>query len=135
MQLTTHSRGPVYVVHPECQRLDAEVAFEFKQQMAEALRLTNGQRQDAQMSEPLGDTGVVLDLSAVQLIDTSGLGAIVSVLKAMGKTRHLTLAGVSENVRATFKLTRMDRVFVMADSVEEAVAAASSSKPPRPATR
>jgi anti-sigma B factor antagonist len=70
-----------------------------------------------------GHAEVVCDLGAVGFIDSSGLSALVSGLKA---TREhggfLKLAGVNDQVARIFKLTMLDRVFEMHPSVEAAVA-------------
>ena len=63
---------------------------------------------------------VVLDMSKVTMIDSSGLGAIVSAMKHLGPDRPLELSGLTEHVAAVFKLTRMDSVFTIHDSPEAA---------------
>ena len=86
-------------------RLDAAVAIRFKDQMREATSLP-AQR-------------VILDLSGVEFLDSSGLGAIVAVMKALSP-RKLELSGLTPNVRKVFRLTRMDSVFTIhAAGVEE----------------
>lgn len=67
----------------------------------------------------------MLDLSEVDFIDSSGLGAIVSSLKAVGKQGNLIICGIGETVLSLFRLTRMDRVFQIVSSPEEAVRALS----------
>lgn len=55
---------------------------------------------------------VVLDLSGLRLIDSSGVGAIVSLFKrvrAAGGTFEVT--GVQGQPRSIFKVLRLDRVF------------------------
>jgi anti-anti-sigma factor len=55
---------------------------------------------------------VLIDLSDVTFMDSSGLSALVSALKmvrtAGGK---LYLCSINDQVRMVFELTRMDRVF------------------------
>jgi anti-sigma B factor antagonist len=60
-----------------------------------------------------GANKVVLDLHTVKMIDSSGLGALVSVLKAMNGQGSITIRGASSSVMGLFKLTRMDRVFTL----------------------
>lgn len=80
-------------------RLDAAVAIVFKEQM----------RAFAE-----GGTGpVILDLSQVSFIDSSGLGAVVAVMKLLGPERPLELAGLTSNVARVFRLTRMEKVFTI----------------------
>lgn len=69
---------------------------------------------------------IVLDLSAVEFVDSSALGAIVSGLKALGRSGDLVIAGAQAPVTALFALTRMDKVFRMFPTVPAAVAALKS---------
>jgi anti-sigma B factor antagonist len=73
-----------------------------------------------------GNRRVVLDLSKVDFIDSSGLGAILSVLKMMGKDGELAVCGLTDPVASMFKLTRMDRVFTIHKTAELAAAAAAN---------
>jgi anti-sigma B factor antagonist len=72
-----------------------------------------------------GPVSLVLDLSKVEFIDSSGLGAILSILKRMPKGCELILCGTTDPVTSMFKLTRLDRVFTMKKTVDEAVSALS----------
>lgn len=56
---------------------------------------------------------VILDLSPVVFLDSSGLGAIVAVMKMLGPDRPLHLAGITPNVAKVFRLTRMDSIFTI----------------------
>jgi anti-sigma B factor antagonist len=84
-------------------RIDAAVAIEFK----EAVRAA---------TEAPGNP-VILDLSKVQFLDSSGLGAVVAVMKLLGSERPLQLAGLSPPVAKVFRLTRMDSIFTIHDTV------------------
>jgi anti-sigma B factor antagonist len=72
-----------------------------------------------------GNHAIVLDLSDVSFIHSSGLGALIASLKAIDEDRELILSGVRDTVESMFKLTRMNKVFRMFSSKEEAVAAFS----------
>lgn len=70
-----------------------------------------------------GRRNVVMDLSAAQLMNSSGLGMIVSALTTLRNAGgDLRLAAVPERVRSLFVITKLDRVFKMHPTVEEAVA-------------
>lgn len=69
---------------------------------------------------------IVLDLAAVDFVDSSALGAIVSGLKALGRSGDLVIAGAQPPVTALFALTRMDKVFRMFPTAADAVAALKS---------
>jgi len=70
---------------------------------------------------------LILDLSRVEFIDSSGLGAILSLLKRADKRRELAICGLTDPVAGMFRLTRMDRVFTIHPTVEDALAAHSHS--------
>lgn len=66
---------------------------------------------------------VVFDLSKLELIDSSGVGAIVSLFKRVrtlqGDVKIARLVGQPLEI---FKLLRLDRAFEIFDEVNEAVA-------------
>ncbi len=72
-----------------------------------------------------GPISLVLDLAKVEFIDSTGLGAILSVLKRMPKGSELLVCRLNEAVSNMFMLTRMDRVFTICKTVDEAVVALS----------
>lgn len=97
------------VVTVNAQRIDAALAIQFK----EAMRAETGD----------GPSRVILDLSGVEFIDSSGLGAIVASMKQLNGQRQLDLAGLTPTVDKVFRLTRMDTVFKLYPSTAEALAA------------
>jgi anti-sigma B factor antagonist len=72
-----------------------------------------------------GPVSLALDLGKVEFIDSSGLGAILSVLKRMPKGSELLICRPTEAVSSMFTLTRMDRVFTICKTMDEAVAVLS----------
>ncbi|APX13339.1 STAS domain-containing protein [Tateyamaria omphalii] len=107
MDLRSRSEDSLQVVSVHDSRIDAAVAIEFKEAMRSATDNEN-------------DT-VVLDLSEVQFIDSSGLGAIVAAMKQMGQSRKLALAGLTPTVEKVFRLTRMDSVFPVFSTLDGAL--------------
>lgn len=69
-----------------------------------------------------GENHLILDMTAVEFIDSSSLGAIVSILKAVGQDGRLILTSVSGSVRELFKITRMDQVIELMDDTPAAIA-------------
>lgn len=72
----------------------------------------------------LGDNGVkfVLDFDAVGFMDSSGLSAVITFLKHVRINEgDVFLANLRPPVRRVFELTRLNQVFEICDSVEEAV--------------
>jgi anti-sigma B factor antagonist len=105
--LKTQTQQGVLVVQPSEKRLDASRAPRFKNEMTEFI---------AQ-----GHRDIVIDFSSVDFVDSSGLGAIVSCLKQMGPQGNLAISGAGGAVRRLFSLTRMDRVFSLHETVDQAV--------------
>ena len=59
-------------------------------------------------------------LTSNYFIDSSGLGALVSVLKTVGRNGKLTLTDIKDTVMQTFTRTRMDKIFSIYKNTEEA---------------
>jgi anti-sigma B factor antagonist len=58
---------------------------------------------------------VTIDLSALRLIDSSGVGAIVSLFKRVrAEGGEVRIAGLRDQPLAIFQLLRLDRVFMPA---------------------
>jgi anti-sigma B factor antagonist len=89
-------------------RIDAASAIQFR----DAMRAATEDR----------DGLVVLDLSQVTFIDSSGLGAIVSVMKQLAPDRRLDLAALTPAVAGVFRLTRLDEVFRIHADADAALA-------------
>ncbi|MCK5726022.1 MAG: STAS domain-containing protein [Thiotrichaceae bacterium] len=87
-------------------RLDASIAADFKKQMEEII--------DA------GNNEIILDISALNFMDSSSLGAMVAVLKKIGTQGKLIISGASGVVLDLFKLTRMDQIFILEKTVDQA---------------
>jgi anti-sigma B factor antagonist len=69
-----------------------------------------------------GSTRVVLDLSGVSFMDSSGLGAVIAGLKrARQAGGDLRLAAAGEQVQTVMRLTNLDRVLRPHETVPDAV--------------
>ena len=69
-----------------------------------------------------GQVEIVCDLSEVGFLDSSGLAALVSGLKATRERGgFLKLVGLNDQVARVFRLTMLDHVFEMYPSVEAAL--------------
>ena len=97
------------VISVEENRIDAAVALAFKDAMR---RETDG-----------GPATVLLNLQSVEFIDSSGLGAIVATMKHLAPDRRLVLAGLTPAVDKVFRLTRMDSVFSLHSTLDDAMVA------------
>jgi len=116
MKIEHVQKDKVLLVTPNESRLDAGVAQSFKSKMIEFVEA--------------GHTNIVIDLSKVTLIDSSGLGVLVSILKKIGERGEIGLCGLRDNIKSLFQLTRLDKVFAMYHSEEEAVEGTNRHKSP-----
>jgi anti-sigma B factor antagonist len=70
-----------------------------------------------------GDRRLLIDFSRTGYIDSSGLGALVSVSKKVRESNgDLRLAGLNEDLRSLFELTKLDTLFTITDTPEQALA-------------
>ena len=66
----------------------------------------------------------VLDFSRTGYIDSSGLGALVTIAKQVRERGgELRLSGLNEDLRSLFELTKLDTLFAITDTSEQALAA------------
>jgi anti-sigma B factor antagonist len=70
-----------------------------------------------------GERKFLIDFSQTGYIDSSGLGALVSLSKKVREQGgELRLAGLNEDLRSLFELTKLDTLFAIADTPEQALA-------------
>ncbi len=88
--------------------IDAYHSADFKKNLKEKIEAFSGKT-------------VVLDLSEVSYIDSAGLGSLVAILKtARSLSKSFVLASLKPNVKRIFEMTRLDNVFKIVDTPEEA---------------
>lgn len=69
-----------------------------------------------------GTRKVLVDFTQTGYIDSSGLGALVSLAKKLREAGgELRLAGLNEDLRTLFELTKLDTLFSINASAEEAL--------------
>ncbi|MFC1628757.1 STAS domain-containing protein [Gemmatimonadota bacterium] len=69
-----------------------------------------------------GTRSVVIDLRDVDWMNSSGLGILIGGLSAIRKSGgDLRLASVTEKIEEVLRITKLDRVFDVFGSTEEAV--------------
>jgi anti-sigma B factor antagonist len=96
-------------------RLDATTAPEFKARLKELVAA--------------GKTHLIVELSEVSFIDSSGLAAFVSGLKATREAGGtLKLVALSDQARTAFRVTLLDRVFDLHATVKEAAGSYTSEQ-------
>jgi anti-sigma B factor antagonist len=109
MKLTDSLRdGGVLVIECQEENLDASNVRDFRAAMQRLMQ---------------DHTRVVLDMSKLKFVDSSGLGALISCLRETnGRQGDFRLAQMMPSVRALFELMRMHRVFSIHESVDGASA-------------
>lgn len=76
---------------------------------------------------------LVIDLSGVAFLDSTGLGVIVGILKRVRTLGgELAVAGARNHVRKVFEITRISDVLPMFDTVGEARDAVLAQSPGHP---
>lgn len=107
MELLIEEINDVAVVVIPTEELEASNVDEFRSAIAPVLR-AHGE--------------VILDLSRLRFVDSSGMGAILSCLRQLSaKGGDLKLCGMAKQVRAIFELVRMHRIFDIYPTKREAL--------------
>lgn len=99
MDIKSEMDGDTLVVAVDKPRIDAAVAVEFKERMRAILKDIASH--------------VRLDLSAVAFVDSSGLGALVAVMKMVDPPHQFEVMGLTPMVEKVFRLTRMDSIMTV----------------------
>jgi anti-sigma B factor antagonist len=82
----------------------------------------------------LGESCVVVDLSGVEFMDSTGLSALVVAYRQAGEIgSSVVVAGAQPAVRRVLEITQLDVLLEHQDDVADAVAAARASRDPGPA--
>jgi len=65
---------------------------------------------------------LVLDLSEVPLVDSSGLGMLINLFKYINQEQgKIVYAGITEYVKKIIGFAKLDKIFTIVDDVESAV--------------
>jgi anti-sigma B factor antagonist len=107
MELNVTRKDGILIVTPQVKRIDANIATDFKSKLIDFLEN--------------GDKVIVINLAEVDFIDSSGLGAMVLILRKIGTDGRIKLCKLKESVRSIFELTRLDEVFEIHKSEEGAL--------------
>jgi len=112
MVLSFEKRGDVTIGTVLIGALDAGNSNEFKDQMMSLLG---------------DDCHVVLDVSKLDFLDSSGLGAVLACLRKINESgKDMKLYGMTKPVRTLFEMVRMHRIVDIYNTEEEALAALKS---------
>lgn len=107
MQILTDKRDGRTLLSLKEERLDAHNSGDLRDRIMKLLET--------------GELHLVVDLSEVKFIDSSGLGALLSGYKnATLRAGTFVLAALQPRVQSMFELTRLHRVFEIYPNVEDA---------------
>jgi anti-sigma B factor antagonist len=106
MEVGFEETGGALVVTPGVKRLDATVAPEFR-------TVVGARVEKARV--------VVLSLGKVMFMDSSGLAALISVLKRLPSGGQLRLASANSAIRSLITLTRLEKLLPVYDNVAAAL--------------
>jgi anti-sigma B factor antagonist len=89
----------------------------------DAIDSVNAAAVKAEALARLGEaTDVVVDLSAVEFIDSAGVGVLVALFKnARLRGGRARFCGLTPGVRGVLEIIRLDQIFEIFDDVEAAV--------------
>ena len=108
MLIETRGDDKILVLEIREKRFTASNVPDFKQFMREAIKEHH--------------ESIVLDLSFVDFMDSSGLGSLVSLARTVGGKNNLRVVSPQGAVRNLFRQTRMDQAFAIFDSIEDVYA-------------
>jgi anti-sigma B factor antagonist len=94
------------LIEVEPSRLDAAASPDFKREMINRF----ADKPDR----------ALLDLSAVEFIDSTGLGVLVSLLKLMGPSGRIAVVHARPAVQRLFQITKLDSLFAICETREQA---------------
>jgi anti-sigma B factor antagonist len=109
VEITREKVGDVTVVTLQADSLDAGNTNEFKRSVSASIE---------------SKAKVVLDLSPVKFVDSTGCGAILAYLRQLTAAGgDLKLCSITKPVRVLFELVRLHKIFEIFNTREEAIKA------------
>lgn len=115
MNLEIKKTSDYVLLKPASQNIDVTVSTEFKSRVADLINR--------------GHLFFLLDLSQVDFIDSSGLGAMISILKTLRlHNGDLVLCDLKPTVLNLLQLTRMHNVFIIRATEKEGIESLAAIK-------
>lgn len=68
-----------------------------------------------------GHQSIILDLEEVEFMDSAAMSALITAVKKLGPVGTISVASMRFAVARLFSVTKMDRVFPVNASVDEAI--------------
>jgi len=107
LQIRTTSRDGAVVVSPVGE-IDMSTSPQLRVALLQALQTT--------------PSALVVNLSQVPSVDSSGVATFIEALReSQGRKIPFTLCSLAPRVRAVLEIARLDRVFAIADDVDQAL--------------
>lgn len=117
MNLEKKKSGEFVVLKPLDKNLDATNSAEFKGRVLDLIQQ--------------GNNFFILNLSAVDFVDSSGLGAMISILKTLTLNNgHLVLCELKNPVQNLLNVTRLTNVFKICSTESEGLESLTTLKNP-----
>ena len=108
MNIQVKQAKGVTFVKPLEKSIEAANSREFKSQIVDLINS--------------GKTLIILNLSSVEFMDSSGLGSLISILKLLTNCNgKILVCEVGDQVARLFSLTRLDQIFHLFRKEDEAV--------------
>ncbi len=115
MDLEIKKTPEFVILKPISSSIDATVSTDFKGRVMDLINQ--------------GNNFFLLDMSQVDFVDSSGLGALISILKAISLNNgEIVLFELKVPVKNLFDLTRMNSVFKICSSEREGLEFLSNAK-------
>ena len=110
MDVQVERNGNLTIVAPQGPRLDAAAAPGFKSAVLDLIHE--------------GARTILVDLSAIDFMDSTGLAGLMSSMKSLSGEGEMALCSPSDKVRKLFAITKLDRgVFRVFEDRAQALAA------------
>lgn len=108
VEINYENRGEFLVIQLGVRRATADIASDLKDHILSDINS--------------GITRIIISLNYVEFVDSSFLGVLVAALKQIkAKNGEIRIVGLHPHVRVTFELTRLDLMFPIYQTVEEAM--------------
>lgn len=107
MELEVKQKDKILTVKPLDKSIEAANSRDFKSKLIDLINQ--------------GQHSIILNLSQIEFMDSSGLGSLISILKLLASHQgNIILCETQEPVKRIFTLTRLNQVFSLYPSEEEA---------------
>lgn len=108
MEMEVKQKDHILLIKPLEKNIEAANSREFKAKLVDLINEDHH--------------SMILNLSQVEFIDSSGLGTLISVLKLLtSRQGSIAFCETQESVKRIFTLTRLNQVFSLYPTEEEAI--------------